>query len=160
MPRVGYDKNGLLVSIPVKRRLLMDSFTKCEFRVKYLLGAKPKLGSLFFKESDCSGFVRWLVHEATEGVTTMPDGSYHQANWCIKQGFKKVAYKQSACMRDDRLRIAFIAPNSEGVGHVWLIFNGQTMESCGGRGVCRRPWSNKLLLSTVSSCFVLTDTLI
>jgi hypothetical protein len=128
--------------------------------VKYRLGSKPKLGTMpgvYFKTSDCSGFVGWLLYGASHGKVTLRTGSWYQRKWCDDEGFKKVKYSEVAKLKDSRLRIAFIRPESGKIGHVWLVINGQTIECYGGHGVGRRPWDTKVLMDNVSDCYVLTD---
>jgi len=154
----GYNPDGTLRSIPVVKYSLSSAYESVAGKVKYVFGVKPALGASF-KESDCSGFVRWILHKATSGVVKIPQGSWYQNGWCEDLGFKHNVYREGARLRDNRLRIAFIRPQRDKPGHVWLILNGQTMECCSGRGVCRRPWNNGSLLSGVTSCYVLTDVL-
>lgn len=128
-------------------------------KVKYLLGAKPSLADVSevkFTLSDCSGWVRWLLNAASGGVVLIPDGSSRQNDWCRAQRFKITDYRKNASWKDGRLRIAFMPASAGRPGHVWLIFNGRTIECCGGRGVCRRVWNTRSLLSRVTVCYVLT----
>lgn len=90
---------------------------------------------------DCSGYVRWLIHRATNGAVTMPDGSWVQHEWVQEAGFKPSTIA-SAQLLDGYLRIAFMSPRrGGGIGHVALILDGQTMESHGGAGPNRRKWA-------------------
>jgi cell wall-associated NlpC family hydrolase len=131
----------------------------CFGKVKYRLGAKPRMGAVpgkDFTSADCSGFVRWLVNAATSGQTTLPDGSVCQHDWCKAQGFQAVPYSDAA-KSDSVLRVAFMAPAGKDPGHVWLIINGRTVESYGGHGPGRRAWDTPVLKRRASACFVLTD---
>jgi hypothetical protein len=112
-----------------------------------------------FKASDCSGFVRWILAYAVtmKHALILPMGSYYQNDWCKSQGFKLSKYSDVAGLNDNRLRIAFIKPDSDHHGHVWLILNGRTMECYGGVGVGRRKWDCGVLFRGVDSCYVLTD---
>lgn len=159
---VGYTESGKLVSIPVSKTRLLAGFAGCEGKCGYLLGAKPAMESFpgRFSESDCSGFVRWLIFHATGGKVLIPDGSFNQAEWCVGMKLKPCRYGDSGRLRDDRVRISFIRARDGVPGHVWLVLNGQTIECCSRRGVCRRPWNSSVLLHGVSACFVLTDTLV
>lgn len=126
-------------------------------RCKYKLGAKaPDLDadSHSIKELDCSGFVRFAINRATGSRTVMPDGSAVQHEWCHAHGFKESTF-DAGLLKDGALRIAFLPPKGRTPGHVMLILNGQTMECCGSRGVCRREWGK---YSWMRSCqlFVLT----
>lgn len=130
--------------------------------VKYRLGSKPKLGTMpgvYFKTSDCSGFVRWLLYGASHGKVTLRTGSWYQHKWCDDEGFKKVKYSEVAKLKDSRLRIAFIRPEDGKIGHVWLVINDQTIEACAGRGACRRKWDTPILINNVDATYVLTDPL-
>lgn len=90
---------------------------------------------------DCSGYVRWLVHRATGGAVTMPDGSAVQHEWVRDAGFKASSVP-AARLLDGVVRIAFLSPTAGGgIGHVALIRNGLTFESHGGAGPNRRAWS-------------------
>jgi hypothetical protein len=142
-------------------RLMKQCFSFVGFvtKIKYSLGAKPRMGAipgLGFGKADCSGFVRWLVYGASHGKVSMPDGSWHQQRWCERMGFKRTSYGTFG-LNDDRLRIAFISPKKGKIGHVWLCINGMTIESYGGHGAGRRPWNTPVLLRNVDSCYVLTE---
>lgn len=99
-----------------------------------------------FTSIDCSGFVRemlWVATPADKRIDIV-DGSFNQHRQIREAGFK-VSSPDSAKARDGVLRIAFLNPEdgTNGVGHVALVLNGQTYESCGGFGVCRRTWTGK-----------------
>jgi cell wall-associated NlpC family hydrolase len=145
-------------TIKVDRERLVESINATVGRVAYKLGAKPGMGTspLGMAQADCSGYVRWLIHRITHSEVLMPDGSWHQAKWCADQGFKLTDYSMCG-LKDDRLRIAFIPTYRGSVGHVWLVVNGKTIESYGGKGVGRRPWNQKTLRSKVTECYVLTE---
>jgi len=142
---------------------LRARFGVCKGRVKYRLGAKPSFndqpGHDFFK-SDCSGFVRWLLFEATGGLVKLDEGSWHQRAWCDNHGFKLTDYILNASVKDGRLRIAFISPPN---GHVWLVLDGKTYECYSGKGVGSRSWDSRIeggkssLARAVDFCYVLTD---
>ena len=144
----------LTISRPTLVHLIKCSVGKARYR----LGAKPRMdaipGTPGFLVADCSGYVRWLLHNL--GVRDVPDGSWHQEKWCITKKFKPTDYSNAA-LKDDRLRIAFIAAKGSTPGHVVLVINGQTIESCGGVGTTRRPWDTPVLKSKVAACYVLTD---
>ena len=146
----------LTISRPTLVHLIKCSVGKARYR----LGAKPRMdaipGTPGFLVADCSGYVRWLLHNL--GVRDVPDGSWHQEKWCITKKFKPTDYSNAA-LKDDRLRIAFIAAKGSTPGHVVLVINGQTIESCGGVGTTRRPWDTPVLKSKVAACYVLTDPL-
>jgi hypothetical protein len=147
-------------TIKINRAKLVELIKASEGKVKYRLGAKPHMdavpGKPGFLVCDCSGYVRWLLYNL--GVKDFPDGSWYQRAWCDSHNFKRTAYEH-AVLKDDRLRIAFIDGGNGKVGHVWLVINGKTIESCGGRGTCRRPWDAKTLKTKVDHCYVLTNLL-
>lgn len=150
-------------TIPVNLQRLRDAFDACEGVVKYHWGTKVPLYAIpgQFKRADCSAFARWLLYYATSGKVAMPDGSWHQREWCIAQGFKKTAggYATGAALEDHRLRLAFLDPEGGKAGHVWLVYDLHTMECSGGKGVNSRPWNTPVLLKNVDSCFALSDPL-
>lgn len=152
--------------LTVSRLHLIEAMNSCfKGKHRYKMGAKPRLGAKpeSFVQTDCAGFVRWLLYACTNPKAKLDMGSWYQNQWCAKQNFKDAVYREVAGLKDSRLRIAFIAPGSMGKGsdgHVWLIINGQTIESYGGKGPGRRPWNNKTLLDNVTSCYVLTDVLV
>jgi cell wall-associated NlpC family hydrolase len=146
--------------LKVDGKLLLDIAKNMEANhCGYKLGAKaPTLGcdSHDIKRIDCSGFVRYIIYRITSGMVKLPDGSWRQHEWCSDQGFKLVRYNEVAFLHDGRLRIAF--KNADGgVGHTWLILNGETIEAYGGQGVGRRPWDTLKLKKLVDACYVLTD---
>ncbi len=138
--------------------------------IRYGLGSKaPSLSSPVhtIPAIDCSGYVRWLLFQASGGTLKLPDGSQNQRAWA-EQNLREIgSYRNAAAyMTGTRLFIAFIRPHHNGcgaVGHVWLLLDGdngagvaaETVESCGGRGVCSRPWNTGTLLREVYSVFEL-----
>ena len=135
----------------------------CFGKVKYKLGAKAGLHATpgeDFTKIDCSGFVRWLLFQCGNGFAAIPDGSWNQWEWCKREGFKESTYdKNGAGLCDSRLRIAFIRAKPGSSGHIWLIINGQTIESYSPVGVKRRPWNYKTLKNNVAAVYVLTEPL-
>ena len=110
----------------------------------YKLGAKaPSLscvpGQNGWMHCDCSGWVRASIYQATTGKVVMPDGSFFQAEWARKQGFKK-STSDACLLHDGRVRLAYWH-NSGGISHIMLVLNGKTLESCGSKGPTRRTWS-------------------
>ncbi|MFA5376460.1 MAG: hypothetical protein WC455_12010 [Dehalococcoidia bacterium] len=146
-------------TIPIDRAELVRRMNACFGVVKYRLGSKPNLYHLppAFKTSDCSGFVRWLLFQASHETVKIAPGSWYQQEWCKAQGFKKVVYKDVAGLMDSRLRIAFIDGVGSKVGHVWLVCNSMTIECYGGHGCGRRAWDTPVLLNNVDATYVLTD---
>lgn len=125
--------------------------------ISYRLGAKARLDAepSTITHLDCSGFVRYLLYQASDKSLLLPDGSWIQREWCQKQKLEPVNYATAAeC--DGWLRIAFIDPKPNKAGHVWLIRNGQTLESHGRRiGPNQRPWDTPVLQKGVGYCFKL-----
>jgi hypothetical protein len=146
-------------------RQLMDGHIKYGFGSKARFQTKPEE----IKAIDCSGFVRYLIYKATDGQVQMPDGSWNQDHWCKTSLLERADYATAASM-DGWLRIAFIPvkkatagrpghPGHKGhAGHVWLVLNGLTLESHGGKGPDRRPWDTAVLKSQVSDCYKLAQT--
>lgn len=153
--------------IPVNMAVLTDLVKRTAGKVAYDYGAKPNPGAKpgSFRNSDCSGFVRWLLPLVATEHIDVPDGSWNQWEWCKRQGFKLTAYDKAGDEKDFRLRIAFIPKVGEQAGHVILLLNGYSIECCGGKGVCRRRWNEPVFLSNkkrknrpgIQACFVLTD---
>ncbi len=146
-------------TITLDRNVLVARMQATVGRVSYKLGAKPRVNAKpgTFSQSDCSGYVRWLLYAASKGAVNILPGSWHQQQWCIREGFKKTSYELHAQCKDGRLRIAFINPATNKVGHVWLILNGQTIEAYGGHGAGRRAWDTPTLRRQVDACYVLTE---
>jgi hypothetical protein len=139
-------------------RNLVDDLMK-DGHIKYQLGAKPGLNTKpeDITKSDCSGFVRYLMYNATGGSMNFGGGgggTWWQNKWCKDQGLDIVDYSTAAeC--DGTLRCAFIHGGGGKVGHVWLILSGLTIESHGGKGANRRPWDTAVLKNGVSVCYKL-----
>lgn len=112
---------------------------------QYGLGAKwnvnADVATLRKSDVDCSGFVRWILRQASGEVLSFPDGSWIQHEWVKKHGFKASSVEAGKLV-DHAVRIAFLSPqDGGGVGHVALIHNGETIESHGAAGPDRRPWN-------------------
>jgi hypothetical protein len=127
--------------------------------ITYHLGGKAafKTNPANIHAIDCSGFVRYFMYHATNGSLIMPDGSWIQNDWCKKQQYERVEYA-TAAYSDGWLRIAFIQPQKGHPGHVWLILNGKTLESHGGKGPDRRSWDTHVLKAGVHDCYKLAQT--
>lgn len=128
--------------------------------VSYKFGAKPLLTKdpADVKEADCSGFVRYLLYHASDKRIKIPAGSWHQEEWCKNSGLESVAYS-TAALNDGCLRIAFLPKKNGNPRHVWLILNGQTIESHGRTtGPNRRPWDLPKLKDNAHACFKLAQT--
>ena len=121
---------------------------------KYKLGAKPSLSlaAELIKESDCSGYVRYVLYHTTQPIIRLPEGSWYQEQWC-RWNLQGCPYEDAA--KDDSIvRIAFIPPQGKKPGHVWLICNSRTIECYGKVGAGRRKWNNTALISRKPRCFV------
>lgn len=136
---------------------LVDALMK-DGHIKYSLGAKPKMSAApeDIKTSDCSGFVRYLLYNATNGVINCSPsgGTWWQNKWCKDNSLEVVEYA-TAADNDGWLRIAFIHGGKSKIGHVWLILGGKTIECHGGKGANRRPWDTKVLKDGVDVCYKL-----
>lgn len=102
-------------------------------------------------EVDCSGEFRWLLFHALGQPEhfDIPDGSVNQREWVEEQQFKPSTW-QDACNFDGYIRVGFLEPQdtSEGIGHVWLVFMGKTIESHGSTGPASRMLSSTAILHT------------
>ena len=133
--------------------------------IRYRLGGKaPSLNatpSQLEKGIDCSGEVRLLLFQGTDGELKIPDGSWLQREWCEKN-LEEVPYSQAINAKPGELYIAFITAGVKGagkIGHVWLIAQrdgdaiAETMESYGGHGIGSRPANTGVLMRLVHKCF-------
>lgn len=103
------------------------------------------------KGVDCSGLTWWLMIAITDGKVELPHGSVNQREWCEAQGFKRSTV-EAAKRKDGVVRMAFLRPeDNKGVGHVAFVLDGETIESHGGAGPDRRPWTG---LGWQASAFV------
>jgi hypothetical protein len=128
--------------------------------VNYGLGAKPEGGTnprngqrwnprssrhLSTRPStidnlDCSGFIRYMLFNSTDGHLTIPDGSQMQRAWCERQAsqgnlHQVNRYRDAAnYMTDKRLFICFIKPFTNGCGEIGSrMAIGQRGCGCSGR---------------------------
>jgi GH24 family phage-related lysozyme (muramidase) len=125
----------------------LDFLKACETstpRVTYGLGAKCRFNAVpgrDFTEIDCSGFVRECVRRATDLGNTFPDGSVVQHDWVRAHGFAPAAVADGK-LADGGIRIAFLPVTAQRkIGHVVLLYKGNTIESHGGVGPDSRPWT-------------------
>jgi hypothetical protein len=133
---------------------LMDGHVSYKFGAKPLLNKEP--GDV--KEADCSGFVRYLLYNVSDKRIKIPAGSWHQEEWCKNSKLERVEYS-TAALSDGCLRIAFLPKKNGNPRHVWMILNGQTIESHGRTtGPNRRPWDLPKLKDNAHSCFKLAQT--
>jgi hypothetical protein len=159
---------------PVDLQLLNTVFARLAARgIPYRLGGKIPLDvdtsdPRIARGIDCSGFVRYALAKATNQALVLPDGSWNQHAWCRDQGLHQLGRYSDVTQADpSRLFIAFINPEPQRVGHVWLIHRAEepggdwrqeqptTLESHGGHGVDSRLWSTRVLLTEVSACYEL-----
>lgn len=160
---------GLAAPVPVSLgmvRLLTDKMSK---HVRYAMGTKPHIrlqgypdgtipGGLAGDSSrirfvDCSGFACYVIAKATDQAWILRSGSAQQQEDCAGLGLQQVPYDSVAQGGADDLFIAFI--RKIGSGHVWLVNEGRTMESCGERGVGRRRWDTPALKRQATHCYQL-----
>jgi len=110
-------------------------------KVTYRLGAKPALSlpSLAGRECDCSGFIRWLLHQV--GVAIV-DGSQQQKAACRPVALSLALGPAGAGL------LLFMSPKP---GKAWprhvalSLGNGESLECCSGKGVAvcrRRTWTS------------------
>ena len=122
----------------------------CKAPAQFLDACPPE-----YRLIDCSGWVRAALANATRMRTLVPDGSVNMNDWCGAQGLKR-SNLVSTMLRDNIVRIAFHRPNdADNIGHVWLTYNGMTMESWGGHGPGSRPWSTHILKILCTDVYIL-----
>lgn len=139
-------------------RRKLDALIAASAGIKYGWGAKPgKRKRSQFVEADCSGYVQWLLGQL--GVSGVPAGSWLQNQWLLDNNYKPTTYAMCG-LSDDRLRIGYFPAKGTAPGHIWLCWNGQTIESYGGRGFGRRAWNTAVLLRNNPLCYVLTEPLV
>jgi hypothetical protein len=138
----------------LSRAKLIDLMEPCFTGHRYLMGAKPQLGSApdSWVSSDCSGFTRWLAFGAW-GITE-PQGSVQQHDWCRdSKCLKSANYDTAGALMDSVVRQCFIVPTANEPGHTLFVVNGMTIESCGGHGPCRQKWS--VYKGRINACYEL-----
>lgn len=132
--------------------------------IRYRLGGKPhkdtgprRSGRL--AGIDCSGYVGQVLYELTgKELDLRYRGSVQQRDDIVELGFKRSTVE--ACNRlDNTLRIVFLPPRAtaSGIGHVALVYNDRTYESCGSKGVCSREWSGETGWQEKCVVYVLTE---
>lgn len=130
-------------------------------RVKYEMGAKVKLNAPVssVKKIDCSGLVRYLVYRATNNKLTIPDGSWNQREWLMKQSANPDSFIQRFDSYDivqtkpNGLYLCVLNPVGRKSGHIWFVNDGFTMESRGGVGPDERVWNVPVLRKEVDFIF-------
>jgi hypothetical protein len=88
---------------------------------------------------DCSGFIQWLVYQASGAKTLMPEGSEGQRSWCNALGFQRVSYAQALNDKTAACYLCFAWKFKPGDRHVWLVRMGKSWESWSGYGPGVRP---------------------
>lgn len=134
--------------------------------LKYSVGngtGKAKYGEdpSKIKNLDCSGYVHYVLNKVTDGRIVIGKGpswvnSGGIRNWAKTQNLTSVKYSENAGKNDNILRLAYLPP-SKSYGHIWLVLNGETLESHGSGGVNRRHWNNGNL-KRVTDCFEIART--
>lgn len=114
-------------------------------KVGYSLGAKlPNQHAVpgrDFKAVDCSGCVDNLVYFGSGGTVDLPEGSWYEQEAVEAAGLKQTR-NEYGILKDGAVRIAFLpASRANNDRHVVLIYMGMTLESSGGVGPNRRPWT-------------------
>lgn len=133
----------------------LEYLIKTSKGIKYEWGAKPGTRPReSFVGSDCSGYVQWLLLKL--GFSHLPSGSWYQNRWFIEMNYKPTTYEMCG-LKDGRLRVGYYPAKGTATGHIWLCWNGQTIESYGGRGFGRRAWNTAMLLRNNPLCYVLTE---
>jgi hypothetical protein len=148
-------EENMIALEPVSLALLETVFSHMDGRVGYVLGAKaPSLtcDTSQIHTIDCSGFSRYILARATNGLLVLPDGSQNQLAWASQEGLQRLAnYSdvQFAAADPSRLFIGFLKPGSDGIGHVFLLRSRDggmlTRESHGHHGVDARAWDTPAL---------------
>ena len=116
---------------------------------------------------DCSGYVPYVIYQATWHNVRMSGGTMSQQEWLDENDYRKYRGSDFATLKDlysnvagridDTVRIGFRSTNlklkrqtsgggsgQKGVGHVWLTINGKTYESTtksGNNGPASFPFS-------------------
>ncbi len=149
------------MSITLDTTTLLDISGKLmDGHVRYTWGGKPGFNKKpeEIVGADCSGFVRYVVYQATSKKVSLSEGSWGQHEWCKTSKLETVAYS-TARESDGWLRLAFINPEGKDKpGHVWMILDGKTLESYGGHGPGRRSWDTGVLVKRVGACYKLSQT--
>lgn len=105
---------------------------------------------------DCSGFTKYVIAKATNQGLIVPDGSFAQNDWCVKQGLAKVEYSGIGTYGNGRLFWAFYI-NPQGIGHTWLVDGTlkKSLESHGHGGPSSRAWDDPVLIRIVTHAYEL-----
>ena len=154
------------LSLDLNPDYLLNYFNWCVAHgIGYSWGAKAPTGTLSnfppkYTLSDCSNFVRCLIAYLTSGNLLLPDGSWNQYNWFLTTGQDGIKFKESSysnCgLNDNHIRICFLLEDECGDRHVWLVYQGKTIECHGSAGTKSRPWDVSILKDHCNHCFVIT----
>ena len=160
-PTASYGCRWLDLALAKLQALLQSAISA---GTSYLLGGKISPLSMQADDPnwpgqvDCSGFVRWLLYHALGQPADfdVPDGSANQHQWMIDAGFKPSQW-QDGLGSDGYIRVGVLAPEdtSEGIGHIWMTYDGNTIESHGGVGPSSRVLADTPILHA-GHWFVLT----
>lgn len=110
---------------------------------------------------DCSGYIHYILREASKNKINVPHGSWNIDAWFEKSSCSDVDYKSNAGKRDNVLRLGYFPKPADGsmsYGHIWLVLNAETLESHGSRGVNRRSWSTSVLKNNATNCYEIANT--
>ena len=145
------------MSLYIETTDLVDICNKLmDGHVSYVLGSKAPhfdTDAAKIKTIDCSGFVQYVLYNASNKTAILKSGSYYQNQWCLDHKLDKVAYS-TAAESDGWLRLGyFAASKTQSSGHIWLILGGKTLESHGGKGPDRREWNTNVLTKNVTACY-------
>lgn len=150
--QAGASSGGTTISIDGKKlKDLMDAMM--DGHCKYGFGDKARMTDkpADIKKIDCSGFVQYLLYHVATPSLKIRAGSWHQNKYFEDNHFEQVDYATEASKRDGILRLGYFRGSP---GHIWLVLNGETIESSGGKGPNRRAWSTGVLKSKVQRCYV------
>lgn len=91
----------------------------------------------------------------------IPEGSYYQQEWARQRIGNEILREHpaslyaKACRNRGALLLCFInAIDRVHAGHVFMVYQGFSIECYGGHGVGRRVWDTPVLTREVSAVFV------
>jgi hypothetical protein len=135
------------------------------FYLSTLWGVRYRMGAKFQginaehpigRHVDCSGYIRWLLLHGSGGEFLLPDGSVNQHAFILQQGFPVREYSKALMNTNDAVYINFFRPVGRIAGHVWLLCNGETMESRWGKGISSRSGISMAYMGRRIYCYRLS----